>query len=587
VGDADHPPGDSPIQSTAQPATPSRPIGQAAEDRKHELFARTAPALLGSIADAIAIKEGDVFVLTRPDGSVPMSDNYGLGLYYHDCRFLDGWEIRINGQPLYAIVATAETGFSAIFELTNPVLFDDARHTTIPPEALGIRWQVAIGETPLVRNLLTISNYTPQFAKISLDLSFGAHFDDIFNVRGFIEDHPGQLLPPVLGTNEAFFRYQGADGRLRTTRLAFLPAPDSIVADSPCAVRIHYDLAVPPDQPLQLAYVVQVEDGAPTITHPVFLKPAVEHEKMERILKQSLESWLSQYPTVTSDNMLFDRALERSLLDLRMLQMELEQDCFFSAGLPWFGTLFGRDSLIGAYQMLAFNPSIAEKTLRVLARHQGTAINAWRDEQPGKILHELRVGELANLNVVPQNPYFGSVDSTPLFLVVLGAHAQWTGDLGLFRELRLNVEAALEWIEQYGDLSKNGYLEYQSTSTGQVGLINQGWKDSGNAVVNADGSLCTPPIALVEVQGYVYLAYNLIADLYERDGDRQRAAHLRDKARALFTQFNADFWQDDLKFYALALQKNKVPARVRTSNPGQALWTGIIRRITPRPSWIL
>ncbi|HEX5417629.1 MAG TPA: glycogen debranching N-terminal domain-containing protein [Chloroflexota bacterium] len=575
MSESDRPGGQDPVQSDPSP-TAGSPIDQNAQQRKHELFARTAPALVGSIADAIAIKEGDVFLLTRPDGSIPFSDNVGLGLYYHDCRFLDGWEIRVNGQSLYAIVATAETGFSAIFELTNPILFDDSQHTQIPPGGLGLRSQVLIGEPHLVNNLLTISNYTPQFAKISVDLAFSAHFEDIFNVRGFITDHPGTPLAPTLGTNQASFHRQGADGHLRTTRLAFLPAPEKITADPSGVIQVHYELSVPPEQPLQLAGVIQVEDGAPKAAQPVFLPPAAEQAKMEAVLGQSLKGWLSQYTSVSSENMLFDRALERSLLDLRMLQTELEQDRFFSAGLPWFGTLFGRDSLIAAYQMLAFNPAIAEKTLRVLARHQGTVVNAWRDEQPGKILHELRVGELANLNVIPQGPYYGSVDSTPLFLIILGAHARWTGRLDLFRELQAPVEAALAWIAQYGDLSKNGYLEYQSQSTGQGGLINQGWKDSGNAVVNADGQNCTPPIALVEVQGYVYLAEQLIADLYERAGDRRRATQLRAKARALYQQFNADFWQEDLNFYALALQKDKQPARVRASNPGQALWTGIV-----------
>ena len=246
---------------------------------------------------------------------------------------------------------------------------------------------------------------------------------------------------------------------------------------------------------------------------------------------------------------------------------------YFSAGLPWYGALFGRDSIISSLQTLAFEPRIAEQTLRLLAKYQGTQINEWRDEQPGKILHELRVGELAHLNEIPQTPYFGSVDSTPLFLILVARHAKWTGDLSVFQELKPTVEKAFAWITKYGDMTESGYLEYDSKSS--KGLGNQGWKDSGDSIVNADGTLAKPPIALVEVQGYVYLAKTSMAELYERAGDRDAAERLRTEARELRTRFERDFWLENKGIYALALQAGNTPAAVVSSNPGQLLWSGM------------
>jgi glycogen debranching enzyme len=262
------------------------------------------------------------------------------------------------------------------------------------------------------------------------------------------------------------------------------------------------------------------------------------------------------------------------LLDLLVLKGSLDGLSFFSAGLPWYGTLFGRDSIIAALQTLAYDPRVAEQTIRLLAKYQGDKEDEWRDEQPGKILHELRRGELANLNEIPQTPYYGSVDSTPLFLILVGEYVNWTGDLNLFNDIRSNVERALKWIDEFGTDPQLRYLAYASKSS--KGLGNQGWKDSGDSIMNADGSLATPPIALVEVQGYVYKAKLLIAALYGRIGDEPTAARLRQQAGDLKERFNHDFWDHEKEFYAIALQKGGRPADVISSNPGQALWTGIV-----------
>jgi glycogen debranching enzyme len=294
---------------------------------------------------------------------------------------------------------------------------------------------------------------------------------------------------------------------------------------------------------------------------------------VKRRLQDACDQSLAAATEVCSESLLFNSLIDRSLRDLHMLQTTLQGQHFFAAGVPWFVTLFGRDSLIAALQMLAYDPRVAAQTLRLLARYQGQKVDAWRDEEPGKIMHELRVGELAHLNEIPQTPYYGTIDATPLFLILVAQHAAWTGDLTLFRDFRSNIERALVWIATYGDSNGDGYLEYQSAS--DKGLSNQGWKDSGDAVVNDDGTLAQPPIALVEVQGYVYLAKTSLAGLYAQAGEADRAAQLQREAQELRTRFNRDFWLAEKHYYALALQAEHRPVAVIASNPGQALWTGI------------
>jgi glycogen debranching enzyme len=294
------------------------------------------------------------------------------------------------------------------------------------------------------------------------------------------------------------------------------------------------------------------------------------------VLKHASDVWLAGETEVESSSLALNAIMDRSIRDLRVLRSRIGNQEFFAAGVPWFCTLFGRDSLITAIQMLAYNPRIAAQTLRILATHQGEREDPWRDEQPGKILHELRVGEMARSGQIPHSPYFGTIDATPLFLALVAFHANWTGDLALFNELRPNVERALEWLKRYGDADGDGYLEYACRSDG--GLANQGWRDSAEGVPNADGSLAAPPIALCEVQGYLYAAKRGIAGLFRRSGEEGRAVELDREADELSRRFNQDFWLEDLGTYALALQAAKRPVAVVTSNAGQVLWSAIADR---------
>ncbi|HYM83125.1 MAG TPA: amylo-alpha-1,6-glucosidase, partial [Candidatus Dormibacteraeota bacterium] len=274
-----------------------------------------------------------------------------------------------------------------------------------------------------------------------------------------------------------------------------------------------------------------------------------------------------------SDSYLLDAVLARSLDDLRLLRASIDGLPYYEAGIPWFATLFGRDSIIASLQTLAFDTSVAKGTLRLLASMQGTRSDDWRDEQPGKILHELRIGELARIGAIPHTPYYGTIDATPLFLVLLERYVAWTGDLDLFRELRDHVDRAVEWLDRWADPDGDGFVDYQSEQG--HGLVNQGWKDSGDGIVDGKGRIATPPIALAEVQGYAYAARRGLASLLEAVGDADGATAQRRAAAGLRDSFERTYWSDDLGTYILARQRDGTPCDVVTSNAGQVLWSGI------------
>ena len=287
-------------------------------------------------------------------------------------------------------------------------------------------------------------------------------------------------------------------------------------------------------------------------------------------------AWERGTTKAVSDHELFNLVIKRSVSDLRLLVNEGPgpNERYVAAGVPWFSTLFGRDSLITAFQALAFRPQIAVETLQVLADHQATEIDDWRDAEPGKILHELRTGEMARSGELPHTPYFGSVDSTPLFLILLGATFDWTGDRAMVDRLWPNALAALSWIDTYGDRDGDGLVEYQRRSDG--GLVNQGWKDSSDAIRDRTGREAVAPIALAEVQGYVFDGKRRMAGLARMRGEADLAARLDREAEALRVRFEEAFWVEDQRYYAMAVDGDKRVADAIGSNAGQCLWTGIV-----------
>jgi glycogen debranching enzyme len=388
----------------------------------------------------------------------------------------------------------------------------------------------------------------------------------MFVVRGLHQARRGKLRAPRGSGRTLAFRYDGADGHIRTTTLHLDRTPDGSRG-----ALLMYRLRLDPRKTWTLTVACELRDQ-----HSTALESAPDasagpsYDQRQRARAGQLD----RQAHVETSNALFNAILGRCFMDLHMLRMRERDRVFFAAGVPWYVALFGRDTLITALEVLAFEPDIAANTLRVLASHQGTQIDDERDEQPGKIPHELRVDEMANLGEIPQSAYFGSVDSTPLFLVLLGAHARWTGSLDLFHELHANVRAALDWIDRFADSDGDGFIDYRTRSS--RGLRNQGWKDSANAIVLEDGRLAEPPIALPEVQGEVYLAWQCMADLFERDGDAEYALQLRQRADDLRARFNREFWLAEQRYLAFCRQADGRFSASIASNGAHTLWTGIV-----------
>ncbi len=559
--------------SLAWPATvPLWPgaLLQAAEsrdDRREETLTKVRPARADSLADAIVIKNENVFFVARPDGNVPLRNSHGMGLYYHDCRYVNGYEIELAGQKPAHLSASSVQGSSGVFTLTNPRIELEGGGF-LDEEELGITWRRLIdNETPALRDRLHIENFTLQTLEFTLTLTVQSAFEDLFAVRGLLPKRLGTLHPPFWEGEVLRLSYDGKDGILRTVTIYFDPPPDKRHGTT-----AEFAVRLSPRDRQRIDVALVIGESKDQTAHRAIPDPA-DFSRLDSELERETQAWMAHVTKVVTNGSALDQLMERSFRGLRVLRTHVENETFFAAGVPWFVALFGRDSLITAWQMLAYNTRIAEQTLRLLAKYQGTKEDQWRDEQPGKILHELRVGEMANLNAIPHTPFYGTVDATPLFLMLVAEHAAWTGSLNLFNELQAPIERALSWMDVYGDRRGEAYLTYTSRSKDK--LVNQGWKDSGDAIVTAAGEVAVPPLALVEVQGYGYAAKLGIAGLFKLAGDRDRADRLIREARRLRERFNRDFWMEDKGCYALALQAEGRQAAVVSSNPGQALWTGI------------
>ena len=510
--------------------------------------------MLPDLNDTLITKAGSVFCLCARDGDLDVDVNGSHGLYFHDTRFLERATLRIDGQPLTVLLSSAFQDDRSVCELTNPDL-ELADGTVLPKERLSIRRERALGRK--VVETIEVRNFGPEPVGCRLDLEFATSFDDMFVIRGAAVGKRGKLHRPGWTTGGLLLRYDGADKRKRTTLIGFVPPPS---AKGHGAVAT-YKLALEAGERATVRITISLEDRGPG---------ALETKPVSSRRGEASFATVS----VKSDNELFDQVLARSFEDLRMLATRERGETFFAAGVPWFVCLFGRDSLVTALQTLAYDARVAADTLLLVAKYQGRRHDEWRDEEPGKILHELRVDEKANLNEVPQTPYYGTIDATPLFICLLAEYVRWTGDLALFHKLRGNVDRALRWIDDVADHDGDGFVDYESRSS--KGLANQGWKDSGNAITNQDGSPVVPPVALVEVQGAVYRAKLDAAWLHRLEGDAARARELERAAETLRTRFQRAYWLPRRRFLAVALQQGSRPAASLASNQGQALWSGIV-----------
>ncbi|HEY1850666.1 MAG TPA: amylo-alpha-1,6-glucosidase [Candidatus Binataceae bacterium] len=523
------------------------------------------------------LADGHSFSIFDAGGDILESPLEALGLFHSDTRFLSRFELRIDGEVPYFLNSFLSDDKAQLrVNLTNPDLNVQGDTIGLPRNSIQLERSWTLGQAALFHRLV-VRNYTQAPIKIDLEFRFGVDFVDLFEVRGVKRDHHGEMLPPERQADRIKFLYRGLDHALRFSEMHFLQAPTKLEAD-----RAVYSLNLEPDahSTLELGISCGNLGNDTSVTHKsaahAAAKPSTNFDHVLRGRHSQIAHTANGWAKISANNQLMNSLLRHSECDLLSIISHDADGTFIMAGIPWFATLFGRDSIITALSVLPFAPGIAAGTLRTLARFQGTEVNQSRDEQPGKIVHEMRAGEMAVLHEIPFGRYYGSVDSTPLFLWLFGRYVATTGDLKFAEELWPHVDRALRWIEQYGDPDGDGYVEYMRETP--QGLANQGWKDSFDSISHADGTLARAPIALCEVQGYVYAAYTSIAQVAARLNRNADASRLADRASRLKANFTRDFWLDDDRMVALALDGDKKPCRVMSSNSAHCLAAGLLDR---------
>jgi glycogen debranching enzyme len=507
------------------------------------------------------LQHGDTFAVFDYSGDVGAFGIGEQGLYHEGTRYLSRFRMRLNGhRPLLLSARVKEDNELFGADLTNPDIplgDDDLVLTRDLVHLFRARflWEGAWHER------IRLWNYSRAPVRIALTFDFDADFADIFEVRGTSRARRGSMLEPIVDGRRIAIGYRGLDDEERWARIEWSEAP---TAAAPRMARFEYELA--PHSPASLSFAIRCERRARSVVVRSFDEA---HETALAHIKRSR----TDYATIETSSERFNHWVRRSAADLRMLVSATAHGPYPYAGVPWFSTPFGRDGIITALQTLWINPAIARGVLEYLAATQADHVDAAQDAEPGKILHETRCSEMARLGEVPFGRYYGSVDSTPLFVILAGAYYDRTGDRDVLRRIWPNVERALAWIDKYGDRDGDGFVEYARRSS--TGLVQQGWKDSQDSVFHADGTLAEAPIALCEVQAYVYDARLRAAGIAQALGHHGHAIRLRQQAEALRAAFEDRFWCEAEGTYALALDGHKRPCRVRASNAGHCLFSGI------------
>ncbi len=508
-----------------------------------------------------ALKHDDTFVVLDSHGDIGASAGGPDGLFNTDTRYLARLELSLDGlQPLLLGSNLRDDNSALTVDLTNPDIYRNGR-LVLQKDLLHIvrtffLWRGAAYQR------IGLQNHGEHAASFDLTLAFDNDFADLFEVRGSQRARRGVATSRLLGPSDVALEYTGLDDTPRNTMVHFDPRPTRLAANT---ATYHFELA--PQQSASL-FVIATCNQSPDHRPVPFFRGLLAHRRELRRLSKGATS-------IETSNDIFNEVLCQSMADLNMLMTETPQGRYPYAGIPWYSTTFGRDGLITALQMLWIDPRVARGVLKRLAAFQAKAVDPLNDAEPGKILHEMRGGEMAALREVPFAQYYGSVDATPLFVMLAGLYVERTGDDETLRELWPAIEAGLAWIDGPGDPDQDGFVEYQRAT--DQGLQNQGWKDSYDAVFHADGQLAEGNIALAEVQGYVYAAKLLASRLALRMNLTDRAHALVTQAQRLSERFEDAFWCEELGTYALALDGDKLPCAVRSSNAGQLLFTGIVR----------
>jgi glycogen debranching enzyme len=508
-----------------------------------------------------SLKHDDTFIVLDGHGDIGASAGGPDGLFNADTRYLARLELALDEvQPLLLGSGLRDDNSALTVDLTNPDVYRQGR-IVLQKDMLHVVRTIFLWRGTAYQRI-GLQNHGDRLAAFDLTLLFDNDFADLFEVRGERRPRRGVGTGSLAGPADVVLEYRRLDGKSRVTALHFDPRPTRLAVD---AATYHLELA--PNQISSVFVAVSCNKPADFRPVPFFRGLLAHHREMRRSTAGTT--------SIETSNNIFNEVLCQSMADLNMLMTDTPQGRYPYAGIPWYSTTFGRDGIITALQMLWIDPRIARGVLRRLAFYQARSVDPLADAEPGKILHEMRCGEMADLREVPFAQYYGSVDATPLFVMLAGLYLERTGDDETLAELWPAIEAALGWIDGAGDPDRDGFVEYRRAS--EQGLANQGWKDSFDAIFHADGRLATGYIALAEVQGYVFAGKRLAARCAVRLGRSEQARALEAEARLLAERFEQAFWCEDLGTYALALDGAKEPCRVRASNAGQLLFTGIVR----------
>ncbi|MDD3013826.1 MAG: glycogen debranching N-terminal domain-containing protein [Candidatus Gastranaerophilales bacterium] len=510
------------------------------------------------------IKNNRIFLVTDQDGNIIGGNTSGFGLYTDDTRFLSRLELKINNTKPVILSSSSEAGHSSVIIGTNISMSDYADSTKyILQETVQVkRESIIYGD---YFETITIANYNLFEVGLKLELFFDADFLDIFEVRNISLIEKDIQKKIIYEGNNLKFVYQDITGATLTTEIVFIEEKPVNIENG----NVIFEFSLDTSAKKEIKYHINLRS---TASLPEKLSAYDFNEAFEKAVIDD-KNWLKSSARFFSSNEDFNEMAARGSKDINMLRINAHYGEYIAAGIPWFTTLFGRDSLISARQCLLLNQNIAKNTLETLAKFQGKEDNPWRDEEPGKILHELRFGELARSNKIPHSPYYGTVDATPLWIILLHDYFKWTNDKETLEKLWQNALDCLMWMDNYAMIN-NGYAAYIKRSP--EGLDNQGWKDSWNSNIHNNGHYAEPPIALVEVQGYFYAAKIKLAELAGYMGEYDLKLKLLKETQEFKEKFQRDFWMEDLQFYAMGLDKYGKQMKVISSNPGHCIETGII-----------
>jgi glycogen debranching enzyme len=530
-------------------------LDEASVTQQYYIATRSSP----SDNRARVLKYGKMFAVFDRYGDIEPLGMGEQGIFFQGTRFLSELVLSLwNARPLLLSSTVESDNLVFTADLANVDVSEDhnviVERGTIHLLRSKFLWRNVCYEE------FQIVNYGLTPVDIPLHLAIAADFADIFEVRGTRRKKRGRRLEDQIDSDSILLSYEGLDTVVRRTRVQCHPSPVQI-----SSAGLGFEISLRPKQS-EVVHLVISCDPRPS-------KPSIGYSRAMVDAESERKSASANFCGISSSNDRLNRWIRRSVADVEMMTLGNPEVDYPYAGVPWFSTIFGRDGIITALEMLWVNPRIAKGVLQYLASTQATEVNPAIEAEPGKILHEMRRGEMAALGEVPFARYYGTVDATPLFVLLAGAYYDYTGDRDFVQSLWPHIDLALQWIDQFGDVDGDGFVEY--ARHGSRGLIQQGWKDSHDSIFHADGTLAEAPIALCEVQGYVYAAKRAAAKISRFMGDNQKATALESEAAELLNRFEEAFWCEDLSTFALALDGNKQPCRVRASNPGHCLFTEI------------